>query len=97
MSTAAQRADVWYGCRLSSKQNLPVLTIVLDADNGRVLWETRLASEAVGGTVTFSINGRQYIAVAAGGGPIAAVAVGMTQEADIISGSNAMYVFALPQ
>jgi len=69
----------------------------LDADSGRVLWETRLASQAVGGTVTYSVNGRQYIAIAAGGGAVAALAVGMTKEADTASGSNAMYVFALPQ
>ena len=41
--------------------------------------------------------GRQYIAITAGGGPIAAVAVSMTPEADTLSGSNAVYVFALPQ
>ena len=69
----------------------------LDADNGTVLWQTRLPSQAVGGTVTYSVNGRQYIAIAAGGGPLAAIGVGMTPEADTASGSNAMYVFALPQ
>jgi alcohol dehydrogenase (cytochrome c) len=69
----------------------------LDADNGQVLWQTRLPSQVVGGAVTYSVNGRQYLAVAAGGGPIAAVAVSMTPEADTLSGSNAMYVFALPQ
>jgi alcohol dehydrogenase (cytochrome c) len=69
----------------------------LDADSGKVLWQTRLPSQAVGGTVTFSIDGRQYLAIAAGGGPIAAVGVSMTKEADVISGGNAMYVFALPQ
>jgi alcohol dehydrogenase (cytochrome c) len=69
----------------------------LDADNGQVLWQTRLPSQAVGGTVTYSINGRQYIAIAAGGGPIAALSVGMTPEADTSPGSNAMYVFTLPQ
>jgi alcohol dehydrogenase (cytochrome c) len=69
----------------------------LDADNGQLLWQTRLPSQVVGGTVTYSVNGRQYIAVAAGGGPIAAIGVGMTTEADSVSGSNAMYVFALPQ
>ena len=47
--------------------------------------------------MTYSINGRQYIAVAAGGGPIAALGVGLTPEADTSSGSNAMYIFALPQ
>ena len=69
----------------------------LDADSGQVVWQTRLPSQAVGGTVTYSVNGRQYIAIAAGGGPIAAIGVGMTPEADTTSGSNAMYVFALPQ
>ena len=69
----------------------------LDADNGQVLWQTRLASQAVGGAITYSVNGRQYIAIAAGGGPIAATGLGMTPEADTPSGSNAMYVFALPQ
>ena len=69
----------------------------LDADSGRILWQTRLASQVVGGTVTYSINGRQYIAIAAGGGPIAALGVGLTPEADTASGNNAMYVFALPQ
>src|SRR5881409_1957405 len=69
----------------------------LDADRGQVLWQTRLPSQAVGGAVTYSINGRQFIAIAAGGGPIAALGTGLTPEADTFSGSNAMYVFALPQ
>jgi hypothetical protein len=51
----------------------------------------------VGGTVTYAVNGRQYIAITAGGGPIAAAAVGMTPEADTSSGGNSVYVFALPQ
>jgi alcohol dehydrogenase (cytochrome c) len=69
-----------------------------NADTGQVLWQTRLASQAMGGTVTYSINGRQYIAIAGGGGPtIATIGVGLTPEADTTSGRNAMYVFALPQ
>jgi len=69
----------------------------LDADNGRVLWQTRLPSQVVGGAVSYSVNGRQYIAITAGGGPITALAVSMTPEADMTSGSNGVYVFALPQ
>jgi alcohol dehydrogenase (cytochrome c) len=69
----------------------------LDADSGKPLWQTRLAAQAVGGTVTYSVNGRQYVAITAGGGPIAALAVGMTPNADATSGGNAVYVFALPQ
>jgi alcohol dehydrogenase (cytochrome c) len=69
----------------------------LDADKGQVLWQTRLPSQAVGGAVTFSVRGRQYVAITAGGGPIAAMGVSMTPEADTLSGGNAVYVFALPQ
>ena len=69
----------------------------LDADKGQVLWQTRLPSQVVGGAVTFSINRRQYIAITAGGGALAAVGVSMTPEADTLSGDNAVYVFALPQ
>lgn len=67
-----------------------------DADNGNILWQTRLASQAMGCPVTFSIAGRQYVAIAAGGG-FNAGALAMTPEADGQSGGNAVYVFALPQ
>jgi len=40
----------------------------LDADNGQLPLQTRLPSQIVGRTVTYSVNGRQYIAVAGGGG-----------------------------
>ena len=69
----------------------------LDIDRGDVLWETRLPSQVVGGTITFSIDGRQYIAVTSGGGPIASYPMSLTREADAPSGANAVYVFALPQ
>ncbi len=69
----------------------------LDADKGQVVWETRLPSQVVGAAVAYSINGRQYIAVAAGGGPIANTGLSLTPEADSVSGNNAIYVFALPK
>jgi alcohol dehydrogenase (cytochrome c) len=69
----------------------------LDADNGNILWQTRVASQAVGGTITYSVNGRQYVAIPAGGGGINAAAIKMTPEVDAVSGGNAVYVFALPQ
>jgi alcohol dehydrogenase (cytochrome c) len=68
-----------------------------DADTGRVIWETRLPSQTVGAPVTYSVNGRQYVAIAAGGGNLANMQIGLTPEADTASGSNAVYVFALPQ
>ena len=45
----------------------------------------------------YSINGRQYIAIAAGGGAVAGTQVSLTPEADMSGGNNAIYVFALPQ
>ena len=69
----------------------------LDADKGTLLWQTRLPSQVVGSPITFSANGRQYIAVTSGGGPIAGSQLAPTPEADTVSGANAVYVFALPQ
>ena len=67
-----------------------------DQADGKILWETRLGSQVFGAPVTFSIGGRQYIAVAAGGGynnqPLA-----LTPELDQLSGGNTVYVFALPK
>ena len=40
----------------------------LDQADGKVLWQTRLGSQIFGTPVTFSVGGRQYVAVAAGGG-----------------------------
>src|SRR3989441_4699074 len=69
----------------------------LDADTGQLIWQTRLPSQTIGGAVTYSINGRQYIAIAAGGGAVAGTQVSLTPEADMSGGNNAIYVFALPQ
>jgi alcohol dehydrogenase (cytochrome c) len=69
----------------------------LDAETGTLIWQTRLASQAMGYTVTYSIGGRQYIAIAGGGGAVNAVAVRLTPEADMPTGGNAVYVFALPE
>src|SRR5258706_13365604 len=69
----------------------------LDADNGQVVWQTRLPSQAVGGAMTYSVNGRQYVAVAAGGGAATGLQMGMTPGADNANGKDGIYVFALPQ
>ena len=67
-----------------------------DQKDGKVLWQTRLGSQVFGATVTFRVAGRQYIAVAAGGGfnngPIQ-----LRPDIDQPSGGNMVYVFALPQ
>ena len=68
----------------------------LDQNDGKVLWQTRLGSQVFGTPVTFSVEGRQYIAVAAGGGYNGG-AVNAMPGIDQPSGANMVYVFALPE
>lgn len=67
-----------------------------DQASGKVLWQTRLGSQVFGAAVTFRSGGRQYIAVAAGGGYNTGP-VQLRPDLDQVSGSNMVYVFALPQ
>lgn len=39
----------------------------LDARNGKSLWHVGLGGTVSGGPITYSVNGRQYVAAAAGG------------------------------
>ncbi len=66
-----------------------------DQADGKVLWETRLGSQVFGAPVTYSVGGRQYIAVAAGGG-FNGSSLTIFPGIDQPSGSNMVYVFALP-
>lgn len=71
----------------------------LDSDTGQVVWQTRLPAIVSGGAVTYSVNGRQYIAVAAGGAGRNGLGNyrAMVPDVDMADGGNAIYVFALPQ
>jgi glucose dehydrogenase len=68
----------------------------LDADNGRVLWETVLPGSIQNSTITYAVNNKQYIAVLTGRG---AVTSGVINQAGITPppvNTNGVYVFALP-
>jgi len=67
-----------------------------DQNDGKVLWQTRLGSQVFGAPVTFSVAGRQYVAVAAGGGYNTSPVM-IRPDIDQPSGGNMVYVFALPQ
>ncbi len=71
----------------------------VDVKNGKVLWETRLGTSAQGFPLTFSIAGRQYIAVASGlgGGSPRMVPTVLAPEVHYPSYGNALYVFALSE
>jgi len=69
-----------------------------DVKTGAVLWETRLATSVQGFPVTFSIDGKQYVAVATGngGGSPRNVPATIAPELHPPATGNALYVFALP-
>ena len=64
----------------------------LDIDTGKKVWEVRLGSMCCGYPVSYSVDGRQYIAVVAGYGRNS-----LAPEIDSVGGQNMIYVFALPK
>ena len=71
----------------------------LDADSGKVLWETVVGGAIMNSTITYAVNGKQYLMVFTGGGQ--SVTTGPLQVAakalpSAVTGHNAIYVFALP-
>jgi quinoprotein glucose dehydrogenase len=57
---------------------------VVDTATGKTLYQTRLPAPVNGSAVTYTVRGRQYIAVS-------------TTAATGRSGGNAIYAFALPE
>ena len=68
----------------------------LDADSGDVLWETRLNGDISGAPVTFEIDGRQYLAVGAGGRIGQTTSYARLTDITLPQGSGVVWVFALP-
>jgi alcohol dehydrogenase (cytochrome c) len=71
----------------------------VDVRDGRVVWETRLATSVQGFPISFGIDGKQYIAVATGlgGGSPRQVPSTITPELRPPNRGHALYVFALPE
>jgi alcohol dehydrogenase (cytochrome c) len=71
----------------------------VDVKTGKVLWETRLGTSVQGFPITFSIGGRQYIAVSTGlgGGSPRMVPSVLAPDVHYPANGNALYVFALPE
>jgi alcohol dehydrogenase (cytochrome c) len=70
-----------------------------DAKDGRILFQTRLPTSVQGFPITYSVNGRQYLAIPAGTGGgqwTTTIPSDLTPEKKVPPGGNAMFVFALP-
>ncbi|OFW17114.1 MAG: hypothetical protein A3F69_02805 [Acidobacteria bacterium RIFCSPLOWO2_12_FULL_66_10] len=70
-----------------------------DVKTGETLWQTRLGTSVQGFPVSFSVGGRQYIAVTTGlgGGSPRQVPRTITPDVRHPTNGNALYVFALPE
>ena len=69
----------------------------LDATTGKVLWEQTVGGPIANSTITYSVNGQQYLAVATGDGLLTQSVIGYAPGFKEPKGANAIYVFALPQ
>jgi len=71
---------------------------ILDVKTGKMLWETRLGTSVQGFPVTYSIDGKQYVAVMTGlgGGSPRNVPAAIAPDIKIPQSGQALYVFALP-
>lgn len=68
----------------------------LSSATGKLLWRTRLNGDISGSPVTFEVDGRQYVAIAAGGKPGPTVSYAGLTNVRLSQGTGAIHVFALP-
>jgi alcohol dehydrogenase (cytochrome c) len=70
----------------------------VDASTGKTLWKQRLGTSVQGFPVTFSIDGKQYVAVTTGlgGGSPRNVPRAILPDVHHPQTGNALYVFTLP-
>ena len=67
-----------------------------DAGNGKQLWETILGGNTSVSTITYAVNGKQYVAVMTGDNPKTPELSALVPELQGPRGHNEIYVFSLP-
>ncbi len=67
-----------------------------DARTGEQLWETILAANISVSTISYAVDGRQYVAVMTGENLKITELMGIVPEVSTPRGNNAIFVFALP-
>jgi PQQ-dependent dehydrogenase (methanol/ethanol family) len=68
-----------------------------DADNGKILWEIVLGGMIQTSTITYTVSGKQYVAVMTGEGQSGTAGpLQLVRNVKPVRGHNAIYVFALP-
>jgi PQQ-dependent dehydrogenase (methanol/ethanol family) len=69
----------------------------LDAASGKVLWEQKVGGPIANSTITYAVNGQQYVAILTGDGGLTASVVRYAPGINPPRGANSVYVFALPK
>jgi len=67
-----------------------------DPDDGEVLWEVILGGIIQTSTISYAVDGRQYVVVMTGNGVSGTATPGRISGVSTVQGHNAIYAFALP-
>ena len=68
-----------------------------DVETGEALWQVRMGNSASGYAITYSVDGRQYIAVPTETGPFSNIRRIVSPDVYAPNAGSALYVFALPE
>ena len=67
-----------------------------DAENGKILWETIVGGVVMTSTISYAVDGRQYVAIFTGAGQSGTAGVlSIAKGVKTVRNHNAIYVFAL--
>jgi alcohol dehydrogenase (cytochrome c) len=69
----------------------------LDAVSGKVLWDQIVGGPVASSTITYSVNGQQYVAILTGDGLLTSSVIRYAPGLNEPKGANSVYVFALPK
>jgi alcohol dehydrogenase (cytochrome c) len=67
-----------------------------DADAGKILWESNVGAVIQNSTITYAVNGRQYVAVMTGEGLLTGPVIQLAGVSPTRN-RNSIHVFALPE
>lgn len=68
----------------------------IDATSGQVLWETDLQAAVTGHPITFSADGKQYVAVTTGASVLTSALARFVPDDRAATNASRLFVFALP-
>jgi alcohol dehydrogenase (cytochrome c) len=68
-----------------------------DADTGEILWEQIVGGIVQTSTITYAVNGKQYVAILTGDGASGTDGPARLTGVATFRGHNEIYVFALPE